>query len=44
MHVERCRSRPLPSGVVSTYEAWILLVALLLPTVAMTALLTDRTV
>ncbi|KAI0692904.1 UbiA prenyltransferase family [Cytidiella melzeri] len=36
--VERTRSRPLPSGVVSVSEAWILLFVLLLPTIAMTML------
>ncbi|KAI0084080.1 UbiA prenyltransferase family [Irpex rosettiformis] len=36
--VERCRSRPLPSGVVSVSEAWTLLVLLLLPIIGMTVL------
>ncbi|GJE85451.1 4-hydroxybenzoate octaprenyltransferase [Phanerochaete sordida] len=40
--VERTRSRPLPSGVVTVTEAWILLLALMVPTVAM-LLLTNQT-
>ncbi|KAI0337401.1 4-hydroxybenzoate polyprenyl transferase [Trametopsis cervina] len=40
--VERTRSRPLPSGVVSVYEAWALLILLLLPTVA-TLIFTNQT-
>lgn len=40
--IERTRSRPLPSGVVSVLEAWILLLMLLLPTIAL-LMLTNQT-
>ncbi|KAJ3521588.1 hypothetical protein NM688_g8999 [Phlebia brevispora] len=40
--VERCKSRPLPSGVVTLKEAWILLAILVIPSVAM-LLLTNKT-
>ena len=40
--VERCKSRPLPSGTVSVQEAWILLALLVIPAMAM-LLLTNAT-
>ncbi|KIP05906.1 hypothetical protein PHLGIDRAFT_24822 [Phlebiopsis gigantea 11061_1 CR5-6] len=40
--VERTRSRPLPAGVVTVLEAWVLLAVLIIPTMAM-LLLTNPT-
>ncbi|EKM58175.1 uncharacterized protein PHACADRAFT_116866 [Phanerochaete carnosa HHB-10118-sp] len=40
--VERTRTRPLPSGVVTALEAWILLLVLMVPTIAM-LFLTNQT-
>ncbi len=39
---ERCKTRPLPAGIVTVGEAWILLVLLVVPATAM-LLLTNRT-
>ena len=40
--VERTKNRPLPSGIVTVFEAWVLLIALLVPA-ALMLLLTNRT-